>query len=75
MPPKLLPVLVPSWRYGQPTLTLEPTPSNELRRAVAERQDVEHRRPDAAVPAAGQGQFGGHRSLRENLLSRASRRA
>ncbi len=29
----------------------------------------------SAAPATGQGQFGGHRSLRENLLSRASRRA
>ena len=42
---------------------------------VAQSQDVQHGGANAALPATGQGQFGGHRSLRENLLSRASRRA
>ena len=31
-------------------------------------QGVEDCRPDAALPAAGQGQFRSHRDLRENFL-------
>ncbi len=42
---------------------------------VAQSQDVQDRRPHAALPAAGKGQFGVHRGLRENRLSGASRRA
>ncbi len=37
-------------------------------RVVAQSQDVEDGGADAALPAAGQGQFRSHRDLRENLL-------
>jgi hypothetical protein len=42
---------------------------------VAQGQDLEDGRADASLPASWEGQFRGHRDLRESLLSRASRRA
>ncbi len=53
---------------GAREVTATPGALNPRPGVVAQRQDVDDRGLDPALPAAGEGEFPGHRGLREDSL-------